>query len=169
VKPDKPAADFAPLVTEIAPPFAPPKEDKETSYEDKNQEAQATEASASGVCQNGKGSRPATEPVPTLRSVVTMDLRRLDRLEELYRQAVMLGWITSSEANVLNFIAAAVRARDVGDKPGALFVSLVRRGLWAHITQAQEEYARLALASCRERRPHAFRSSETTAQPRLAA
>ncbi|MCI0538829.1 MAG: hypothetical protein L0Z50_26790 [Verrucomicrobiales bacterium] len=169
VKPDKPSAAFALLAGEIAPPFAPPKEDRETSYEDKNQETQATEPSVSGFCQNEKGPVAATEPAPTLYSVLAVDLRRLDRLEELHRQAVALRWISSSEANVLNFISAAVRARDVGQKPGALFVSLVRRGLWTHITQAQEEYARLALARCRERRPHAFSLSDATARPSLAA
>ncbi|MCI0538426.1 MAG: hypothetical protein L0Z50_24735 [Verrucomicrobiales bacterium] len=167
VKPDNADADSAPLAYEIALAFAPPKEDKETSYEDKNQETQAPEPCVSGVCLNEKGTAP--EPVPTLHSVLAIDLRRLDRLEELHREAVALGWISSSEANVLNFIAAAVRARDVGEKPGALFVSLVRRGLWTHITQAQEEYARLALARCRERRPHAFRPSEATVRTSLAA
>ena len=63
----------------------------------------------------------------------------------------------SSEANALNFVAAAVRAREVGHDPARLFVNLVRQSLGQHITQAQEERARLALVRFRERRPEGFR------------
>jgi len=44
-------------------------------------------------------------------------LRRIDRLEALFVQAAHAGWMQPSEANALNFVAAAVRAREVGHDP----------------------------------------------------
>ena len=50
----------------------------------------------------------------------------------------------------LNFVAAAVLAREVGVDPPRVFVTLVRDGWWQNITHAQEESARQALAMYRE-------------------
>jgi hypothetical protein len=60
---------------------------------------------------------------------------------------------------VLNWLAAALRANSVRDgDPVRVFVAIVRRGLWSHITQAQEERARVALARFREVDPGRFRA-----------
>ena len=156
----------------IAPPalqncmsFAPPREDKETSYEVKYQKAQAPEPA--DVCFK---ERQETVPVkqgehapPSWRNVCTEDLCRLDRLEVLFIEATQRGWLNASEASALNFVAAAVRAREVGEHPPKLFVFLVRHGLWSHISQAQEDRARKALARCREQHPNCFRLEATGA------
>jgi len=153
--PDSPKATFAPRTSGTCPDFAPLNKDRKTPYGCKNQETQETEPKRSGVCeQEGRDI-----PSPTLSSVIAEDLRRFDRLESLYFQAVDRRWVDSSEATALNFIAAAVRAREVGHDPTRLFVALVRQRLWSHVTQAQEEYARTTLSRFRAERPDRFRIS----------
>jgi hypothetical protein len=119
------------------------------------------------------GGRGRTDRQPDLRDIRNDDLRRLDRVAALYRQAVRVGWLAGSEANALNFAAAAVRAREVDGDPARVFVSLVRRGLWHHITQAQEERARRALSRFREVDPDLFRtgvlSEDSGTRPRGGA
>ena len=157
---DKTTAEFAPPVPETAPVFAPPIENKETSIErNQDQKTHETEPLVSGVCrQEGEGTQAKeTALPPTLSRIVVDDLRRFSRLEALYFEAIDRGWLRGSEAMALNFVAAAVRAREVGHDPARLFVSLVQRGLWPHITQAQEEYARRALQRWRENHPDGFR------------
>jgi len=151
----------APPQPPSTPIFAPPEEDLKTSIEeDQNQQTQTAEQLVTGVWnqERGGGSPPASSP--TLKQVSTEDLQRFGRLEELYFEAVRLGWIQSSEAMALNFLAAAVRAREVGDDPPRLFISLVRRGSWTHITQTQEEYARRTLSRFREKDPDRFRADK---------
>ena len=157
---DKTAAEFAPLISEIAPVFAPPIENKETSIE-RNQDPKTheTEPFVAGVCvQEGEGTQANEAALPpSLNRIVVEDLRRFSRLESLYFAAIDRGWLRGSEAMALNFVAAAARAREIGHDPARLFVSLVQRGLWPHITQAQEEYARRALQRWREDHPDGFR------------
>jgi hypothetical protein len=103
---------IAPLPATNCTPIAPPREDKETSNEIKNQKAQGAESE--GVCK----SRAAGNAFPSIRRITVFDLKRFDRLHELYRQAVKAGWLQPSEANALNFVGAAVRAREVeGTRP----------------------------------------------------
>ena len=73
----------------------------------------------------------------------------MDPLKEFQ---TLTGWIRPSEAQALDFIAAAVRARQVknGD-PVPIFVATVRQRLWHHITNDQEDDARRACASSRFR------------------
>lgn len=157
VKPDKPGSKIAPLSPENAPRFAPPKKDLKTSYEDKNQKARAIEPA--GVCfSKGKESEL---PPPDLRHVLKEDLYRFDRMEILHEQAVQRGWINSSEAMALNFLGAAIRAREVGSNPGGMFSAIIREGLWSHITQAQEDTAARTLRSFRDREPQRFRPMNT--------
>jgi hypothetical protein len=125
VERDKSRSNPAPLRPQTAPVFAPPKEDKETSNEDQHQETRAAEPSA-GVFPEGEGTPSAHPPRPTLQDVRADDLTRLSRLEELHHQAVTAGWIPASEAMALNFVAASVRAREVGHEPVRIFVTLVR-------------------------------------------
>lgn len=83
---------------------------------------------------------------PSLRAIVPEDLRRLSRLEPLYRQAIAAGWLARSEQNARNFIAAAVRATCVNGDPARIFVSLVKRQLWHFVSQEQENRALQAFA-----------------------
>ena len=116
-----------------------------------------TEALAGGGLDQLARYTNWTQP-PSLRRILPEDFHRFDRMESLYRQAVVRGWINGSEAMALNFLAAAVRAREHGRDPARLFVALVRQGLWSHITQGQEEKARCALARFREANPDRFRA-----------
>ena len=148
--PSQNVAVFAPPPPKNRAVFAPPIKDKKTSYESKNQETRAAEPA--GVCKEGK------EKPPTLRQVVPADLWSFGRLEALYGQAVAAGWIQPSDAQALDFIAAAVRARQVtnGD-PVRIFVATVRQRLWHHITLDQEDHARRALNRFRDQNPDRFR------------
>ena len=157
---DKVTPEFALPPVENAPVFAPPLEDRKTSIE-RNQDTktQAAEPFVAGVCiQEGEGTQAENlTATPSLSRIVAEDLRRFSRLESLYFEAIARGWVSGSEAMTLNFVAAAVRARDMGHEPARLFVSLVKRGLWHHITQAQEDYARRSLQRWREDDPDRFR------------
>lgn len=153
---DNPSSSFALPRSEIMPVFAPPIEDQETSIElDQYRKTQVPEPRVTGVCGEGKGN--STLPEPSLRTIRREDLYHFSRLESLYFEALEWGWVNSSEAMALNFIAAAVKAREEGDDPARLFVSLVRRGLWHHINQGHEERARAALNRYREESPERFR------------
>jgi hypothetical protein len=93
-----------------------------------------------------------TEGKPDLRNICPEDIKRLSRLRELYRQATEAGWIERSEPAFLNFAAAAARATRVAGDPVRIFVGIVRRGLWHHITQEQEERAAAVIRRERERK-----------------
>jgi hypothetical protein len=80
------------------------------------------------------------------------DLLAYSRTEALYQQAVSARWIQGSEANLLNWIAAAVRAKTCRARdPVRVFLGIVKRGLWSHITDADEERARRAINRYRYR------------------
>ena len=141
------ALDCVPIARptpESCTPVAPLKEDRKTPSESKDRRT------ASGLCKtdakpNPKISPPksATLPAPTLRDIRREDLHSEGRLRELFAQAVAKGWVKNCQADALNFFGAAVRARNAGNgDPVRIFVSLVRRRLWNHITQAQEDEAR---------------------------
>ncbi len=153
---DKQAVSIAPLPRQMAPDFAPPKKDKETSNENQNQETALAAQGSAGFCNERRKN-------PALRNIQPEDLFHFDRLEALYEQAVETGWIEPCEASALNFIAAAVRAREVGHEPPRVFVTLLRRKLWHHLTQAQEETARRALNRFREIDPDRFRVRRNSA------
>ena len=107
-------------------------------------------------------------PAAKLTNLRTEDFYQFSRLEALYFQAIERAWIKPSEASALDFIAAAVRAREVGRDAARVFVVIVRRGLWHHITQAQEDRARIALVRFRAEDPGRFRTSGGTAFRRAA-
>jgi hypothetical protein len=86
-------------------------------------------------------TRPAAPGPPTLRDVRLEDLRDVGRVLALGEQAQARGWITGSEADRLNVVAAAVHARRVGQEPCRLFVALLRDRRWEVITQEDEDTA----------------------------
>ena len=55
------------------------------------------------------------------------------------------GWIADSESGFLDFAAAAVRANRAGGDAVRIFVAIVRKKLWHHITHADEERARAVI------------------------
>lgn len=130
---DPTEAKPAPLGSESALPFAPPGRDKRTSSELKYQKA-PSEAATGGCGRRGEGK-------PSLRSIRPDDLRRVSSVMSLYEQATRAGWLERSEANLRNFVAAAVRATQVRGDAARIFVTIVRRRLWHHITFEQEERA----------------------------
>ncbi|MBD1848354.1 hypothetical protein H6F89_34400 [Cyanobacteria bacterium FACHB-63] len=144
---------------ESAPKSAPPIQNLKTSKKCKDQKLSLREPN-SGVCQRSKES-PLTPPV--LKNIQAIDLQDFLRLEALYWQALAAKWLTPCEANVLNWISAAVRSREVVRKGGGdavrVFVAIVRRKLWNTITGAQEDYARQTLARFRAMYPKLYRSS----------
>lgn len=152
---DNQVPHFAPPKLEISPEFAPPIEDKKTSDERKKDPETPSELRSAGVF--GKGREETPPRSPSIDSIQDEDLKHFGQLEQIYFQAVERGWISGSEADPLNFIAAAVRAREVGKKPSRLFVTLIRKRLWSHITQGQEDYARQTLNRFRENDSDRFR------------
>ena len=121
-------------------------ENKEPLREPKNQEP--TSGGTSGVYISKSESKKTGAPAdrPTLRDVKPEDLRDPARLLDLHAQAIAAGYISSSEANRLNFFAAANHARVIGSRnPPGLFVRIVRSGLWNFLTQDDEDVARVQL------------------------
>jgi len=129
---------IAPQETQTRPAFAPPIKEKRTPYGSKDQRAWRAKP--------GVSPKQGREGNPCLRNVRIEDLMAFSRTEALYRQAVSASWIHDSEASFLNWVGAAVRAKTcrAGD-PVRVFLGIVKRGLWSHITDADEERARLAI------------------------
>jgi hypothetical protein len=149
---------FAPLRREKCTQSAPPIQKPETPYGSKNQKpvrpcdgceplCPASRAEA-GVCMANEGEGEK----PTLLNIRLADLQRLSRLKVLYAQATAAKWLAHSEANLRNFVGAAARATRVDGDAVRVFVGIVRRGLWHHLTIADEERAINALKRERERK-----------------
>ena len=122
---------------------APPKEDRKTPSESKNQKP-------SGVFGTGIGKDQSAcrkpLPAPTLANIRLSDLHDRSRLGSLRQQAVARGWLRDCDADALNFFAAAVRARSTPARdPVCVFVALVRGRRWGHVTQGNEDEARRML------------------------
>ena len=87
-----------------------------------------------------------------MRDIRLEDLRRLSSLRALFKQAVAANWVSGSESDFQNFVAAAVRATRLDREslrtadPVRVFVGIVRKRLWGHITAEQEERAREVIA-----------------------
>ena len=155
---------FAPLGVKIGVNFAPPYKDLKTLNRSKNQESREIPPNPSGLCmaKTENGNRNSKQggglPPPNIRDVRVEDLRSFGRVEELYRQAVKIGLIEASEAGVVNFISAAVRATKVeGDAP-RVFIGILKKKLWNFITQGDEDRALGALRKYRRENPDRFRS-----------
>jgi hypothetical protein len=84
-------------------------------------------------------------PPPDWDRITEADLHAMTRLEPLYEQVIARGIIPCSPSTRLDFVTAAVRAREEGDNPPALFRTLVTNGLWAHATGEQEDTAHAML------------------------
>jgi hypothetical protein len=93
---------------------------------------------------------------PSIRNILPEDLRKMPRLAELYRQAIAARWLSPGEANLKNFVCAALRANRVSSSPVRVFVGIVKKKLWHHVTQEQENRALQVLKRFRNRNPEAF-------------
>jgi hypothetical protein len=144
-----PEAKFAPPTPKNGGQIAPPIRNKKTPYGSRNQKTHPSRLSPSGVCSKQEGEGGDSSPI--LRDVKRRDLEQFSRCEELYFEAVRAGWVKDSESAQLRWFAAACRAkstRTVKD-PARVFVGIVRRGLWHHITQSDEDRARAAIRKYR--------------------
>jgi hypothetical protein len=95
---------------------------------------------------NPSGVRKRTGRGPSLSRVTREDLSDTSRLCGLFEQAQARGWVGRSEAERLKFFAAAEHARRFARKTvEGLFVSVVKRGLWHHLTLSDEDAARRAV------------------------
>jgi hypothetical protein len=141
------AKRFAPPSPEKCTGSAPPIEKPETPYGSKDQKP--APPAKTGVCKANEGE---VLERPTLRNIRLADLQRLSRLKVLYAQATAAKWHAHSEANLRNFVAAAARATHVDGDAVRVFVGIVRRGLWHHLTIADEDRAIAALKRERQAR-----------------
>jgi hypothetical protein len=92
------------------------------------------------------GVRKRTGRGPNLSRVTREDLGDPNRLCRLFQQAQARGWVGRSEAERLKFFAAAEHARRFARRSAeGLFVSVVKHGLWHHLTLADEDTARMAV------------------------
>lgn len=159
------------VAREIAPPraersrgFAPPLGRPETPSELKNQKLATREGS--GFCEKVRGGKPR------LSNILPDDIRKPGRLRELFEQATNAGWLERSEANLLNFAGAAVRANRAAGDSVRIFVGIVRKRLWHHISHEDEERGRAVLKQSAPDRKHSeqfsFRNL-TDVRPRAAA
>lgn len=139
--------DSTPPRAILASESAPPYKNKKLSSRFENQKP--AERGPRGVSA-GKG-RAAP---PTFTRVVPEDLRDAERLEALRRQAEAAGFVTPSECDRLRFFGAAEHALVIGSKnPCGLFATMVRWGLWAFITQHDEDEARRKLKALDDGKP----------------
>lgn len=153
--------DFAPPIASKCTEFAPPNKDKKPSKEANKDQIPPSTSLVPGVDKKTLATPEKNQKPPLLHAIAAPDLSDFPRCESLYWQAVKQGWIEHGELNALNWISAAVRAKEVARKQGGdpvrIFVSLVRKKLWNYITNEQEDYARQTLAKFREYNPDYFR------------
>ena len=155
---------FAPPMVKNTAIFAPPYKDKKTLNRIKNQKTHPQRLNPSGVCiankfgKEGEGTKTRHDSgsSPSIHDVRLEDLRSFGRVEELYRQAVKHRLIEGSEANAINFIAAAARATSVSGDAPRIFMGIIRAKLWHHISSKDEDRALSALRNYRRENPERF-------------
>jgi hypothetical protein len=155
----RPKLNLHPLSPQNSTEFAPPIERLKTSKENKNQKT--WNSKSTGVCNQTFKEKNS----PNIRDIQPEDFREFARNEILYWQAVNLGLIRHSEANALNWVSASIRARET-ENPARIFMGIIKKKLFHHVTQAQEEIARNAIKRRREKHFDAYRIQS---EQRLAA
>lgn len=145
--------EFAPPIPQNCTEFAPPIERLKTSKEYKNHKTRISKPI--GVCKQTFEKKSS----PNIKNIQARDLKEFSRNEILYWQAVSLGLIIHSEANVLNWVSASIRARET-ESPARIFMGIIKKKLFHHVTQAQEETARDAINRRRRKKFDAYRSPE---------
>lgn len=128
----------------------PPDEDRELS------QGRSDDQKRPGWCQ--------ALSEPDWRHVRESDLRDPRRLARLYRSARLAGALRDSPAQRLAFFAAASHAmRTATRSPGGMFAAIVRRGLWHHASDRDEDHGRRQLLSLRRSAPPVVRSIPSAA------
>ncbi len=129
-------AETPPLKVQSEQKSPPPIIDRKLLTESVNQKLRA-----SGV---EKGTAQGIKPC--LANLTVEDLRDAGRLDRLYDEATAVGLMPRTVSARLKWFAAAERAIQAGNlNPCGFFVAMYRRGLWHHITQEQEDLARVKL------------------------
>lgn len=129
---------------------------KENSFGSKNQKPAAAADRPTGVCK----PESLVDKPPTLKHVAMEDLRDTARTVRLFEYAAKEGLVRRCEADRLKVVAAAERALRVANhNPCGFFATLVRRRLWHHVSQEEEERARSRL------RRHTFEHTFPVAFP----
>ncbi len=119
-----------------------------------------------GPVARGEQGAEKPGPPPRLDDVRPEDLREVGRTLGLFDQAVARRLVGPSEADRLRFLAAAEHAAAVGTaNPSGLFARLIRRGLWHHATQADEDAAARRLREHLHGRPRPLQGSTARARP----
>lgn len=142
-------AKLSPLPSISARHFAPPLETRSSSNEVRNQRSDFTQIKKSGFYEKTK-SEPQNLDSPDLKNVTLRDIEDFSRCERLFEKACDAGWLKRCEASKLNWIAAAIRAKEVGKKdPNSdavkVFLGIVKRKLWGNINRSHEERAKQAI------------------------
>jgi hypothetical protein len=119
---------------------APPYKTKKTPYGSKNQKATVGRS----------GAQKSTEQKKRGLNILPEHLRDLRELESVYRKIIARKVMSHSESSVLNFLSAAVKARSFGERGPKIFMGLIKRQLWSHISNQDESRARVALNRVRE-------------------
>ena len=86
----------------------------------------------------------------------------MSRLMPIYRRAIKAGWLTHSEANLINFVGAAAQATRVQAEAVKTFVEILKNKRWASITQANEDRAIQAIKNFRRKSPRSFEFERKT-------
>ena len=88
----------------------------------------------------------------TLENFRSEHLRSSTALRALHRRAVARGLLPASEAGLIRFVATAAYCLRVGRRPAALFVHLVRRGIFpASLSDEDRALSALRRERARER------------------
>lgn len=129
--------------TESAPPSAvftaesaPPDSDQKPPTE----RTEHQKPTGAGGPATGVSSEKLEQP--DLRHLVIEDLKRTDRLLELFGQAAKRGLVDGGDVARLNFVGAAEHALVIGSRnPCGLFAWLLRNRRFEFVTQADEDSA----------------------------
>ena len=125
----------------------PPYMNRKLSSRNENQKPRRAGSRWGSKSQEGKNR-------PDLRNIQLDDLTDSTRLAALLSQAIANGAVSSSQAARLQWFGAAERAVEVAThNPCGFFAAIFRRGLWHHVSNAQEETARLKLRELDYRLP----------------
>jgi len=125
----------------------PPYMNRELSSRSENQKPRRAGSRWGSKSQEAKAR-------PDLRSIRLEDLTDSTRLDALLSQAIANGAVPGSQAARLRWFGAAERAIEVAThNPCGFFAAIVGRGLWHHVSNAQEETARLKLRELDYRLP----------------
>lgn len=141
-----------------------PSEDRKRHQANARQKAKRErDKSVTGSVTNPQNSHARSEQSRAEKSIKTPEQRKAGVFSKLTAEHLadpgrMLEWfsyaaglpnpvVSDSESSRMNVLCAAERALEFGTKPVALFTTLVSKGKWDFITQAQEDRA---LAKLRE-------------------